>query len=198
MTAPPYLRIATEEAYAPPELFKRYRKLLDDGSHNDPGFASFMGFYLNNSGPRLTEIRAQIQDLGERRIRDMDATGIAKQILSLTSPGVQVFDAANCRPSGDLLQRSACRGDSQASRPLCGTRRDCSARSLRRRERTRASRKISALEGRDRQFPHPRRISRRAEILGDFRGRRIARRSDLSPSHYAFASNGRTVSRSRP
>jgi 2,3-dihydroxybenzoate decarboxylase len=93
MTSPPYLRIATEEAYAPPELFERYRKLLDDGSHNDPGFASFMGFYLNNSGPRLTEIRAQIQDLGERRIRDMDATGIAKQILSLTSPGVQVFDA---------------------------------------------------------------------------------------------------------
>jgi len=34
-----------------------------------------------------------MQDLGERRIRDMDATGIAKQILSLTSPGVQVFDA---------------------------------------------------------------------------------------------------------
>jgi 5-carboxyvanillate decarboxylase len=93
MTSPPYLRIATEEAYAPPELFERYRKLLEDGSHNDPGFASFMGFYLNNYGPRLTEIRAQIQDLGERRIRDMDATGIAKQILSITSPGVQVFDA---------------------------------------------------------------------------------------------------------
>ena len=93
MTSPAYLRIATEEAYAPPELFERYKKLLEDGSHNDPGFASFMGFYLNNSGPRLTEIRAQIQDIGERRIRDMDATGIAKQILSLTSPGVQVFDA---------------------------------------------------------------------------------------------------------
>ena len=93
MTSPAYLRIATEEAYAPPELFERYKRLLDDGSHNDPGFASFMGFYLNNSGPRLTEIRAQIQDIGERRIRDMDATGISKQILSLTSPGVQVFDA---------------------------------------------------------------------------------------------------------
>ncbi len=98
MTNPPYLRIATEEAYAPPELFERYRKLLEDGSHNDPGFASFMGFYLNNSGSRLTEIRAQIQDLGERRIRDMDATGIAKQILSLTSPGVQVFDAPTAVP----------------------------------------------------------------------------------------------------
>ena len=93
MTSSAYVRIATEEAYAPPELFERYRKLLEDGSHNDPGFASFMGFYLNNSGPRLTEIREQIQDVGERRIRDMDSTGIAKQILSLTSPGVQVFDA---------------------------------------------------------------------------------------------------------
>ena len=93
MTSPPYLRIATEEAYAPPELFERYRKILEDGTHHDPGFASFMGFYLNNSGPRLTEIRAQIQDVGERRLRDMDQTGIAKQILSLTSPGVQVFDA---------------------------------------------------------------------------------------------------------
>ena len=93
MTNPAYLRIATEEAYAPPELFERYKKLLEDGSHNDPGFASFMGFYLHNPGPRLAEIRAQMQDLGERRLRDMDATGIAKQILSLTSPGVQVFDA---------------------------------------------------------------------------------------------------------
>jgi len=93
MTSPPYLRIATEEAYAPPELFERYRKILEDGTHHDPGFASFMGFYLNNSGPRLAEIRAQIQDLGDRRLRDMDQTGIAKQILSLTSPGVQVFDA---------------------------------------------------------------------------------------------------------
>ena len=29
----------------------------------------------------------------ERRIADMDATGIDVQILSLTSPGVHVFDA---------------------------------------------------------------------------------------------------------
>ena len=71
------------------------------------------GFYLNNSGPRLTEIRAQIQDIGERRIRDMDAMGIAKQILSLTSPGVQVFDAptavslAASRSTISLLKRFA-------------------------------------------------------------------------------------------
>jgi 2,3-dihydroxybenzoate decarboxylase len=33
-------------------------------------------------------------DIGERRIKDMDAAGTDMQILSLTSPGVQVFDAA--------------------------------------------------------------------------------------------------------
>jgi 5-carboxyvanillate decarboxylase len=33
-------------------------------------------------------------DLGAQRIADMDASGIAKQIVFLTAPGVQVFDAA--------------------------------------------------------------------------------------------------------
>lgn len=89
----PYIRIATEEAYAPPELFDRYRKLLEDGSHRDPGFASLMSFYLTNTGPRIVEVRDRMQDIGDRRIADMDATGIAKQILSITSPGLQVFDA---------------------------------------------------------------------------------------------------------
>ena len=37
---------------------------------------------------------ARLTDIGEGRIRDMDATGIEMQVLSLTSPGVQVFDAA--------------------------------------------------------------------------------------------------------
>jgi len=95
---PPYLRIATEEAYAPPELFARYHKLLEDGTHNDPGFESLMGFYLRNNGPRIVSVREKMQDLGELRIRDMDATGIAKQILSITSPGLQIFDAATAVP----------------------------------------------------------------------------------------------------
>lgn len=93
MTSPPYLRIATEEAYAPPELLARYRKLLETRSHNDPGFESLMGFYLTNNGPRIVQVREKMQDLSAIRLADMDATGIAKQILSITSPGVQIFDA---------------------------------------------------------------------------------------------------------
>jgi 5-carboxyvanillate decarboxylase len=36
----------------------------------------------------------RIQDLGAQRIVDMDASGIAKQLVFLTAPGVQVFDSS--------------------------------------------------------------------------------------------------------
>src|SRR5271163_1194682 len=72
-----YLRIATEEAFAPPELLARYRKLLEDG-YDDPGFRSLWGFY-SGSSPRAAALAERIQDLGDRRLRDMDDTGIAPQ-----------------------------------------------------------------------------------------------------------------------
>jgi 5-carboxyvanillate decarboxylase len=94
------IRIAAEEAFAPPEILDRYRVLLQDGSYDDPGFKSLWGFYLGRVNARMT-------DLGELRLRDMDQTGITRQILSLTSPGVQVFDActavALARSSNDFM-----------------------------------------------------------------------------------------------
>jgi 5-carboxyvanillate decarboxylase len=102
-----YLRIATEEAFAPPEVLDHYRALLRDGSYHDPGFRSLCGFYLGNPGPRIKEVIARMTDLGDLRLKDMDDTGIARQILSLTSPGVQVFDAplavALARSSNDFM-----------------------------------------------------------------------------------------------
>ena len=89
-----YQRIATEEAFATPELFDRYRKILADRSIDDVGFYSLWNYYLLNQSERTRMVIERIQDLGERRIKDMDATGISKQILALTAPGVQVFDAA--------------------------------------------------------------------------------------------------------
>ncbi len=106
MSANGYLRIATEEAFAPAELLDRYRKLISGGSLHDPGFISLMGFYLGDS-PRARQVMGRMTDLGEQRLRDMDETGIARQVLSLTSPGVQVFDAdtatALARSSNDQL-----------------------------------------------------------------------------------------------
>jgi 2,3-dihydroxybenzoate decarboxylase len=110
--APGYLRIATEEAFAPPAMFDGYRKLLARGG-DDPGFESLWGFYLGSPSPRATAVIERLQDLGDRRIADMDNTGIDLQILSLTSPGVQVFDAdrANdlARDSNDELAAAIAR-----------------------------------------------------------------------------------------
>jgi 5-carboxyvanillate decarboxylase len=92
------MRIAAEEAWAPPGLLARYRKLLEDKPASwDPGFHSLWGFFLGAT-PRATQLAARIQDLGARRIADMDASGIAKQLVLLTAPGVQVFDAATAAP----------------------------------------------------------------------------------------------------
>jgi 2,3-dihydroxybenzoate decarboxylase len=94
MSDRPYLRIATEEAFAPPELLARYRAIIAERPNDDPGFTSLMGYYLGNPHPRARLVMERLQDIGERRIGDMDASGIDMQILSLTAPGVQVFDAS--------------------------------------------------------------------------------------------------------
>ncbi|HEX9395665.1 MAG TPA: amidohydrolase family protein [Burkholderiales bacterium] len=87
------IRIAAEEAWAPASLLKLYQNLLESKPEAwDPGFRSLWGFFLGAT-PRATQLVERIQDLGVRRIADMDATGIARQIVFLSSPGVQVFDA---------------------------------------------------------------------------------------------------------
>ena len=97
------IRIAAEEAWAPKEILQRYKKLLQEKPVAwDPGFHSLWGFFLGER-PRATALVRRIQDLEDERLRDMDATGIAKQLVFLTAPGVQVFDA----PTGVALARDA-------------------------------------------------------------------------------------------
>ena len=110
MAEPKYLRIATEEAWATAELLDGYKKILEDGSYDDPGFISLWGHYAGNLTDRPLFIRERLPDMGERRIEDMDDTGIARQILLLTSPGVQVFDRDTAvglaRDSNDQLEEA--------------------------------------------------------------------------------------------
>jgi 2,3-dihydroxybenzoate decarboxylase len=87
-----YKRIATEEAFAPPELFGIYRRILEEGKLKDPGFESLWGFYLTSPSERTTFIRDHMADVGDKRLAHMDASGIDMQILSLTGPGVQAMD----------------------------------------------------------------------------------------------------------
>jgi 5-carboxyvanillate decarboxylase len=89
-----YRRIATEEAFITQDVLAGYHKLLADNRFDDPGFRSLWGFYGSNPGERARNINERLQDLGKRRLNDMDVTGIDHQVIALTSPGVQVFDAA--------------------------------------------------------------------------------------------------------
>jgi len=97
-----YRRIATEEAYADAEVLAAYRKLIAAGTLDDPGFNRMWGVFLSDR-PRTVQLVERLLDVGERRVADMDATGIDMQVLALTSPGVQVFDA----PTASALARAA-------------------------------------------------------------------------------------------
>ena len=92
-----FTRIATEEAWAPPDLVRRFREAIRDGKVDDPGFRSLMGYFLFNESAHTKAVVERLQDAGDRRIADMDSSGIAKQVVALTAPGVQVFDADTAR-----------------------------------------------------------------------------------------------------
>ncbi|MDO9148047.1 MAG: amidohydrolase family protein [Hydrogenophaga sp.] len=89
----PYLRIATEEAFAPPGMLDIYRRILERGDA-DPGFRGLMGFYMSSPSERAQHIMRCLTDLDQLRLQHMDACGIDMQVLALTSPGVQVMDKA--------------------------------------------------------------------------------------------------------
>ncbi|MCI5078619.1 amidohydrolase family protein [Oricola sp.] len=91
--SPPYKRIATEEAWLPPEIMDLYIKEIQEKNINEPGFNQLWGFFTGDSELARNH-RRRIQSLGDDRIADMDGSGIDMQVLSLSSPGVQLFDPA--------------------------------------------------------------------------------------------------------
>ena len=76
-----------------------------------PGFLAGPGkeftARLRNSGAWGAGICEQLQELGDKRIADMDAAGIDMQVLSLNSPGVEQAEVAEqiaiARESNDFL-----------------------------------------------------------------------------------------------
>jgi 2,3-dihydroxybenzoate decarboxylase len=90
---PPYKRIATEEAWLPQEILDLYRAEVRDKKINEPGFQALWGFFAGDNDIARDHNR-RIVDLGEERLSDMDRAGIDIAVLSLSSPGVQIFDPA--------------------------------------------------------------------------------------------------------
>lgn len=84
-------RIATEEAFSVPEVVAALRDLCASPAQGIDmmlvrkiygGVEGYQGRFL-----------APLLDIEQERLRDMDANGVDMQLLSLTAPGVQMFDA---------------------------------------------------------------------------------------------------------
>jgi 5-carboxyvanillate decarboxylase len=94
---PQVRRIATEEAFAVPEQFDGYRA-LGRSTWSSPDVV-FWSRALGNPDTRLVDA---LLDLDDMRIADMDAHGVDVQLLLLTSPGVQIFDADTATEMAEL------------------------------------------------------------------------------------------------
>ena len=162
----PYKRIATEEAFGTVEIFDRYKQMLSAGGDLDPGFKSAMGYFLLHPSPRARTIAERLADLDARRIGDMDAAGIDLQLLSLTSPGVQVFD----RETATALAVDA--NDQLAAAIARHPTRFAGLTAIAPQDPARAAREIergdddAGPQGRHRELAHAGRVPRRPEVLG--------------------------------
>jgi 5-carboxyvanillate decarboxylase len=83
-------RIAVEEAFITADILAGWKKVLAS-SDVEPGFAKLGGSLLKPSAAS-TQLVNNLLDIGAGRIAHMDKVGIDVELLSLTSPGVQIFD----------------------------------------------------------------------------------------------------------
>ena len=82
-------RIATEEAFSIPEIAEKLREVAR-GTERNLDMPLVRGIY--DAGD-IAGFLQPLLDLEEERIRVMDANGVDMHLLSLTAPGVQMFDA---------------------------------------------------------------------------------------------------------
>jgi 5-carboxyvanillate decarboxylase len=88
----PLRRIATEEAFQTAEVAAGL-KAVGLGTSRSSDMQLVRRIYASGGDTYYANFLAPLLDVGARRIADMDANGVDMQVLSLTAPGVQMFDA---------------------------------------------------------------------------------------------------------
>ncbi len=87
-----FRRIATEEAFSIPEVARELQKVA-----RAPGDSADLplvkGIYDAQPGYGNMKFLDGLLDIEGKRLREMDEYGVDIQLLSLTAPGVQMFDA---------------------------------------------------------------------------------------------------------
>ena len=88
-------RIATEEAFSIPEVAQALRQVAR-GPSSSLDKLLVKGIYdaqPGASGYGSMNFLDGLIDIEDRRLKEMDALGVDMHLLSLTAPGVQMFDA---------------------------------------------------------------------------------------------------------
>ena len=87
------MKIAIEEAFATHSLVAAWIKLLEDGVPGEAGLDQHLGRLITAKNGWGAEVTERLTDLGDLRLRQMDECGVDMQVIGITAPGVQVFDA---------------------------------------------------------------------------------------------------------
>lgn len=86
-------RIGTEEAFSIPEVAEKLREVARGPSESLDQLLVRSIYDAPDESSRMGSMKARLIDLEDMRLRDMDENGVAMHLLSLTAPGVQMFDA---------------------------------------------------------------------------------------------------------
>src|ERR1700742_5215145 len=86
-----YRLVGTEEACSVPEQVEAMKKFVHTTNQTNADITMWKRFLEGT--PFANRIRARLLDMGQGRIDIMDQPGVAVHVLSMTSPGTQMFDA---------------------------------------------------------------------------------------------------------
>jgi 5-carboxyvanillate decarboxylase len=87
-----FRRIAVEEAFTLPEVAKEMQKIAR-GPGESLDLPLIRGVYDAAPGYENLNFLSGLLDVEDRRLQEMDRLGVDMHVLSLTAPGVQMFDA---------------------------------------------------------------------------------------------------------
>ncbi len=86
-----FKKIPIEEAFATQAIADEWDKFIAAGSPGEPGFRK-LGETILADTPGGRVLRSKVLDLGKGRLKAMDESDIEMQVISLTAPGIQLFE----------------------------------------------------------------------------------------------------------
>ena len=87
------MKIAIEEAFVTQSIVGAWIELLKDGVPGEAGLDQHLGRLITAKSGWGAQVTERLLDVGGLRLQQMDDCGVDMQVIAITAPGVQVFDA---------------------------------------------------------------------------------------------------------